>query len=214
MSKNLENEYKELMTKDVPDLWDRIESELEPKQQEDEKINWWRKYYIPGASVAACLCILVIASVIFKQGIDMNKSMSGSSHSAKSDAAINGFVEGEKSDGDAAYKNEQVFEDSQGLANDQELGAAQAVEENVETYTIKAKITGISENESGMIYTVQIEESDNVKFSAGDNIGLYDENGLERELVEGESYFFDISASTDVNGEMQYLINSIAMIQS
>ena len=32
MNKNLEQEYRELMAEDMPDLWDRIEAGLEPKQ--------------------------------------------------------------------------------------------------------------------------------------------------------------------------------------
>lgn len=63
MSKNLENEYKEMMKEELPDLWDRIETELDARQSRARR-NLWRRYAPWGGLAAvACLCLVFIVPV-------------------------------------------------------------------------------------------------------------------------------------------------------
>ena len=69
MNKNLEQEYRELMAEDMPDLWDRIEAGLEPKQPVEVRREQSgsrggqsrrRRYGAWGIAAAACLCLAVV----------------------------------------------------------------------------------------------------------------------------------------------------------
>lgn len=188
MSKNLENEYKMLMAGDVPDLWGRIEAELEPKQPEEKKTSLWRKYRAWGVAAAACLCLLVMAPLILGKNAEENMSSSnGAAYEAYSD----------------------VYENAAGTnANDSvEFESGEADENIVARYEIRAKVTEISEKESRTEYIVEIEEAGDTEFEQGAIIRLYDAGVLDEKLVEGEIYTFDISSV--YSGVAEYFINDI-----
>ena len=67
---DLEEEYKALVKDDIPDLWDRIEKELEPKQNKVEvkKVKVSRIIKFGGFAVAACLCVTVAGAVWMNNG--------------------------------------------------------------------------------------------------------------------------------------------------
>ncbi|MCH5264103.1 MAG: hypothetical protein J1F42_14435, partial [Lachnospiraceae bacterium] len=81
MNKDLEKEYKELMTEDVPDLWGRIEEGLEPKKA-TTRVSFWRKYRAWGMAAAACLCLAVVAPMIY--GVISDDSLNKSDSSGAS----------------------------------------------------------------------------------------------------------------------------------
>lgn len=82
MKKRLEDEYRQLMQSETPDLWDRIEDGIRNVEQElpediipeniiEEKKNRKRGHYaLPiAACIAACICIPLAVTVIFRTGI-------------------------------------------------------------------------------------------------------------------------------------------------
>lgn len=85
MNKDLEKEYKELMTNDVPDLWERIEAGLEPKQPAAEKVIRWRNYRVWGAAAAACLCLAVTVPALILANQRENSSNSDSGRNRHED---------------------------------------------------------------------------------------------------------------------------------
>lgn len=188
MSKNLEKEYKALMAGDVPDLWGRIEAELEPKQPKAKKTSLWRKYRAWGVAAAACLCLLAMAPLIF--GKNAGENMSSSNGAAYADYdAVRDDAAGTSTNDSAAFED--------GEADD-----------NIAvSYEIRAKVTEISETESGTEYIVQIEEAGDAEFEQGDIIRLYDAGILDEELMEGEIYVFDIS--NGYSGVAEYFIDDI-----
>lgn len=210
MSKDLKNEYKELMTEDVPDLWDRIEAGLEPKQPTAEKRNPWGKYRVWRAAVAACLCLMVTVPVILREGKGGNYStndMALPENNAQADGAA-----AENENGSIAFEAIPENNYSDMAAEEAaELGESESVmstEEAAAVYSISAKVLEVLE-EGGTAYIVQIEESDNEKLSAGDEIKLYPAADFEEKLAEGESYLLDISVLSADDGTAEYLINNI-----
>lgn len=231
MSENLEQEYKQLMSEEIPDLWDRIEAGLEPKQPTAEKMSLWRKYRAWGTAAAACLCLMIIVPVIYGKyarenftGGSTNSADNGAvagdslaqnsySYATEGNAAMDSmygeaFEEGEAVNGGALMTNDDVdseMPEVNGTASEQEP----LVSETGMVYTVRATVIEISEAEGRMMYTVQIEEANSAGLSEGDIIRLYDEGVMDAEPAEGEVYLFDISVLTVHNGETEYLINEI-----
>ena len=65
MSKDLEKEYKELMSADAPDLWEKIEAGLEPKQSNVKMKSRIKSTHIWGMVAAACLCLVISVPILF-----------------------------------------------------------------------------------------------------------------------------------------------------
>lgn len=187
MNKSLEKEYKELMAENVPDLWERIETGLEPKQPAVKKGNLWKRYRMWGLAVAACLCMMVTVPVILKK--NTNESMRSDSVPAHDVGMADG--------------NLNAAENSGTL-----LGTPSA-EDTAATYTIMGTVTEISEEESRKVYIVDIFRTDLTELSEKDNIRLYCDWDLSEEILEGEEYLFDIAVSIDNNGAKEYLIEGI-----
>ena len=75
--KKLENEYRQLMQNEVPDLWSRIEAGIDAKIAESEKIEIkdnkkrkvinWKKYSLPlVACIAVILCVPMLLTGFFR----------------------------------------------------------------------------------------------------------------------------------------------------
>lgn len=187
MNKNLEKEYKELMTENVPDLWERIEAGLEPKQPTAKRENLWKRYRTWGLAAAACLCLMVTVPVILR---------GNSSGSTRSDSAP-------AYDGGMAGGSQNAAENA-GAA----LGAP-SEEDAVTTYTIMGTVTEVSEEEGRRVYIVEISRTDLTELSEEDSIKLYGDQDFREEILEGEKYLFDIVVSINNNGATEYLIEDI-----
>ena len=74
MSKDLERDYKELVTQDAPDLWERIEGQLE-LQKTGAKPGRRKRYGVLGMAAAACLCLA--AAIPALTGKDAAEKRSG-----------------------------------------------------------------------------------------------------------------------------------------
>ena len=76
MKNRLENEYRQLMQNETPDLWERIEEGIEntiqeqPEESTENRIKnkaGRKKYIIPiAACVAACICIPAVVTGVFR----------------------------------------------------------------------------------------------------------------------------------------------------
>lgn len=211
MSKDLENEYKELMAEDAPDLWDRIEAGLEPKQPTAEKRNPWRKYRVWGAAAAACLCLMVTVPAILRESKGGNYSTNDipvPENNAQADGAA-----GVNESGGIAFEAmpENNYNDVAAEEEAAELGGSESVMSTEETavYTIGVKVLEALTEEGRTAYIVQIEETDSEMLSWGDEIKLYSAEDLGEELAEGEIYLLDISVWNADDGTTEYLINNI-----
>ena len=217
MNKDLEKEYKELMTEDVPDLWGRIEAGLEPKKPTAKQVNFWRKNYVWGTAIAACICIAISVSVIHGQFRSDNMNMTNNG------GAANGMYlqapQAEMADGAGWYENEAAENYSPAEDNymeDTNTGAGYEAGTTVDqdaktaiTCTVKAEVTEVSEEENGMTYTVKVVKSDYAGFSEEYIIKLYDEYFTDEELMEGETYLFDILVPFEDDETTKYIIIDI-----
>ncbi|MCH5343918.1 MAG: hypothetical protein J1E64_07755 [Acetatifactor sp.] len=187
MNKDLEKEYKELMTENVPDLWERIEAGLEPKQPTAKRGNLWKRYRMWGLAAAACLCLMATAPVILREITDRSIG-SGSSPAY---------------DGGMAGGSQNAAENA-GTALE-----TPSEEDAVMTYIVMGTVTEVSEEEGRRVYIVEISRTDLTELSAGDSIMLYGDRDFNEEIWEGEEYLFDIVVSIDDNGTTEYLIEDI-----
>ena len=187
MNKNLEKEYKELMTGNVPDLWERIEAGLESKEPTAKKENLWKKYRMWGLAVAACLCMMVTVPIMLRKNTDRNMWYGS----------------------DPAYDAGMADGNLSAAENAGALPGASFTEDTAATYTIMGTVTEISEEEDRRVYIVDIFRTDLAELSRGDSIRLYSDRDFSEEILEGEEYLFDIVVSIDNNGITEYLIRDI-----
>ena len=187
MNKNLEKEYRKLMTENAPDLWERIEAGLEPKQPTAKKDSLWRRYRTWGLAVAACLCMLVTVPVILRKNAD------GSMRSESVPSYDAGTADGNLSAAENAGR----------------LPEAYSTESTAATYIIMGTVTDVLEEEGRIMYIVDILRTDLTELSKGDSIRLYSDRDFSEEILEGEEYLFDIIVSVDNNGTREYLIEGI-----
>ena len=219
MNKDLEKEYKELMTEDVPDLWERIEAGLEPKQTTTKKVSFWRNNRAWGAAVAACICLAVSVPVIFGQFMNNKMNTNTSENAGATNDMMIQAPQAEMADGAGWYENaaaenyspaeDDYLEDTNNGAG---YEAGTTVDEDAKTVitcTVKAEVTEVSEEENGMTYTVKVVESDYEGFSEQDIVKLYDEYFTDEELMEGETYLFDILVPFEDDDMTVYIIIDI-----
>lgn len=214
MNKDLEKEYKELMTEDVPDLWGRIEAGLEPKQPTAKQVSLWRKKRVWGTVAAACICIAISVPVIRSQFRNENMSMTdnaGAANDMKLQAPQAEMADGTDWYENAAAENYSPTEDDylEDTNNGAGYEAGTTVDQDAITCTVKAEVTEVSEEENGMTYTVKIIESDYEDFSEGDIIKLYDGYLTDEEPMEGETYLFDILVTLENDDMTEYTIIDI-----
>lgn len=193
MNRDLEKEYKELMAENAPDLWERIEVGLEPKQSAAKKGKLWKGYRTWGLAVAACLFMIVTVPVILKKNTDE------SSRSDNTPAYDIGVADGNLSMADGSLN---------AVENAGTLFEAPSDDDDA-TYTIMGTVIGVSEEEGRRAYIVDIFRTDLTELSEGDSIRLYSDWDFSKEILEGEEYLFDISVSVDNDGTREYLIEDI-----
>ena len=187
MNKNLKKEYKRLMTENTPDLWERIEAGLEPKESAAKKGDLWRRYRTWGLVAAACLCIMVTVPVMLRKNADGN--MQPNSIPANDV----GMADGNFSIADNAGA----------------LPGAPSIEDTAAVYTIMGTVTEVLEEDGRRVYTVDIFRTDLTELSRGDSVRLYSDRDFSEEILKGEEYLFDIAVSIDNNGTSEYLIVNI-----
>ena len=205
MNKDLEKEYKELMTEDVPDLWGRIEEGLEPKKA-TTRVSFWRKYRAWGMAAAACLCLAVVAPMIY--GVISDDGLSKSDSFGASCAPSSMYY---TSDG-SMYENaggDDISPEENHLADwsDANLGETEPNGEYDDgVFTITAKVMEILEEEGKNVYLVQIMEVSYADWSEGDIIRLYELEPLDETLTKGETYLLGILIQKTDEGTEEYFI--------
>ena len=205
MNKDLEKEYKQLMTENVPDLWGRIEAGLEPKKS-TERVKFCRKYRAWGMAAAACLCLAVAAPMIYN-GVFDNSSGGSKSGGAANDASFMDNMSGGNMYEDGEGENYSPQMDYGADGEDVNLAAeAQMGEYDSEICTIIAEVTEVLDEEGKNVYLVQVVETDWVHWSEGDIIRLYELDRLDEELTVGETYLFDIMIQETDDSAEEYFI--------
>ena len=211
MNKDLEKEYKELMTEDVPDLWGRIEAGLEPKKPA-AKVSFWRKYRTWGMAAAACLCLTVVAPMIYNgvSSDSTSKSDSGgdSGGAAYAPSIMDNMSEGSmyEYNGGDGFSPQENYEADWGDVNS--AGEASNSGYDDVFYLVTAIVTEVLDEgeEWGKVYCVQLLETELTDWAEGDIIKLYDRGLLDEELMEGETYLLAIvPLETDDDTEEYYI---------
>lgn len=196
MNKNLEKEYRELMTEEVPDLWDRIEAELEPGKSSANGAGLWRKYRVWGTAAAACVCLAAVITLLFGQSGDR---YSGSSPSMN--GGDYGEYSGAASGEDVAYESS-----STDTASSSSASAAESAADSVSTCIMIGVVTETAETDDRKEFAVEIAEADTAELSKGDLVWLYADHDLEMEIAPGEEYLFDVLLLFGDDGEAEYWI--------
>lgn len=234
MSKDLEKEYQKLMTEDLPDLWDRIDAGLEPKQPAVKKISLWRTYRTWGTVAAAVLCLAVIGPVLFMQITGRNPGSGPQSYSSApsegdmadlheqnpqnvtgyeeaAGGAVNGGAQVEALPAEGYISHEEAFEGDfvwDGDMHEEALNADSATE-NSAIVTVRAVVEEMLEKEGRTVYLVRIEDAGDSGFSERSILRLYGESGFTEEPVVGESYFFDFAVSIIGYGTAEYIVMDV-----
>ena len=204
MNKDLEKEYKELMTEDVPDLWGRIEEGLEPKKAAT-RVSFWRKYRAWGMAAVACLCLAVVAPMIYGVISDDSLNKSDSSGASYAPSIMYHTSDGSMYEENAGGDNFSPAENYETEWNDANVDGA-SIGEYDEVCTITAKVTEILEEEGRNVYLVQIMEAGYADRSEGELIRLYELEPLDEALTEGETYLLDILIRESDDGTEEYFI--------
>ena len=222
MNKDLENEYRQLMMESVPDLWDRIEAELEPKQQKEPKAGFWRRYRTWGIAVAACLCLAVMVPVMLMGNDIGNSSMENSPISDNSDMGWLSATDGSSASGSAeapAYNGSEgdgMWDagEAPSIADADETPGITDIGQEPEgeivmSYTLRILVLWVAEEEDRTAYAVSVEGSESADFLEGDVVFLYDDGALGEKLAEGEAYLLEVRAAVSESGEAEYFIEGI-----
>ena len=210
MNKDLEKEYKELMSANVPDLWDKIEVGLDSEQPNVKKINRLKKLSVWGAAAAAAVfCLVISVPVMFggRKGSSSDGGMTGGNMSPP-----------QNNENTADYAEVWEKDISAPTADDMPDTEGTPGEDAHASDIITAKVTEIWEENGETMLTVLIEdiysgEAGYMNFSEGDTIALHDMNSVYKnsykDLKKGEIYYFEIMIQIDDSGAAEYFIEDI-----
>ncbi len=112
MSKNFEQEYKEHIASEVPDLWADIEARL--PEEKNTKVVWWRSGKVLG-SVAALVVLLGSAGIYLELGSLTrmeSPAMDMAADCAEDEAVVEGMTSGEDAAGDSPAEEVYPAEDA------------------------------------------------------------------------------------------------------
>lgn len=199
MSKNLEKEYRDFFAKDMPDLWDRIESGLEPKQAMSSGRKRQRRYRIWGMA-AACLCLAVtgfgLRTLLWPGYGAMSDGNSGMAENAGGmealDAEMNGMCE-------APREDDAMIAPNVGMAG----------EEFLQVSVLQVRILEVFQAEGGTVYTAEIVESEELPLQEEVRIALHDGRKDGETLEAGTVYRLDVVITADSDGARIYSISGV-----
>lgn len=212
MNKDLEKEYKELMTEDVPDLWGRIEAGLEPKEPVVKKVNFRRKYRVWGTLAAAVLCLAIAVPILFgelsREEVVRHDRGGRTNHASIADGEVS-----DKNMSGSGYIGADSFEPQENYAAENGGSANSADLEEMDGsgsdsndfFTITGEVIEVFEEEDEneflvKVFLVKIAETDCDNLAEGDIVRLYGWRDLGNRLLEGETYRFYILI-TQLNGD-------------
>ena len=193
MSRKLESEYKNLVFQDVPDLWSRIEANLEPKQQPNNIVNensnkkvvsFKKRYKAWGTVAAACACV-AIALPVFINTLNNKNEFTASEEMATPDFVANEDLFNKNSDMNDMFIDDfeeqlEVEHNDRGIISSlADYGFAETVTEEI-TYTLTVEILNKDTSDEDIVYTAIVLKTD-------ENCGI-EEN---EEIIIHESIFED-----------------------
>ena len=238
MSKKLESEYKNLILQDVPDLWSRIEANLEPKYQsfsgnsstqdnlknknsekKSNKVVSFKKHYKTwGTVAAACACVAIALPVFFGSINDKNKiinseNMAAPNYEVKDEIVNKNSNMNEFFVADLGNQLEAAQDDR--FVTKESLGVefAEAIDEQTE-YTLTVEILDKEITDEEIIYTALVLTSDEDSgLQESEEIIIHDTilEGTVEENAEFEYFHeYEIKVSPDVNnfGENIYRLTN------
>lgn len=212
MNKNLEKEYLELMAEDMPDLWDRIEAGILPKEHLTEGRDQTRsrgrqgrrtRYAAWGITAAACLCLAVVGfRTAFSGRFDaMPGQIGGEGNADGKDDSLR-MNEGEW----AGMAAEDVYGNTDGAGEQYAaMESAMPAEEASAVLEVRVRVLEVLDGAAGMAYRVQVEESTSEELSEGEIIRICGSGIPEEGLTERETYRMGLSGPLDDGGEPEYL---------
>lgn len=195
MSKDLEKEYRALVDSEVPDLWTRIEAELDEKPVHSYHENLMgkkRKYKMWAGIAAACACVVVSISVIvryFPASNDNFYRVSPNNNTVSMECAPEAAEYGAAELADETVLEEGVFpaamnEEYDSVGKDSNAAVSGGVGNNSvnmeaagqgsSNFIVTAEVVDIDVRmDSGILYTVKVTVSENATVQAGSEIKIF-----------------------------------------
>ena len=225
--KNFESEYREMIRKDMPDLWERIEAglpdknrknvnaaemvrtaEAEKKEERKEKFRT-RKLLKYTGMIAACLCgIIVIPTALML----LSGGAKGRMESAGESMATEDTMEELETDnsgifteGTQADLNKEIP-----MADRMESGAEAAESTVIEN--IEVRILEITEMKYHTIYLAAVEKDESGTFRAEEEVEFIAEGTLRDALQEGDSC--RVTLTYDARSEIAYHLTAVTLEKS
>ena len=220
MNKNLEQEYRELMAEDMPDLRDRIEAGLEPKQPVEVRREQSgsrggqsrrRRYGAWGIAAAACLCLAVAGLGTAYQ--NRLGGMSGFTDGGENAAWENNGPQM----GETEWAGEAMNGGIHDLGQGEEYTAMDAErpqEPAAALLEVRVRVLEKPEDADGEVYTVQVEEAAGEALSEGDIIRIWGSGIPEEGLAEQKSYQMELSVPTDGAGGADYFVVTVRFLEN
>ncbi|MDE7322829.1 MAG: hypothetical protein K2N73_08845 [Lachnospiraceae bacterium] len=227
MSKDLEKEYRALVSCEVPDLWARIEAGLDDK--DGSVCKTCNKNIFPikvwATVAAACVCVGLIIPVM-KAHMGGMKEMEGSrSDTAAPEYAANNvdgyeaeehfMVENQAAarddaDSGAGYSVDSIAEDAvitAEAAYDKSGMAENAAEVVPDVFWAKVKIVGVDvRTDSGIVYRASVAESENPALREGTEIKITVSMAEDEEEGFEVGNIYELTVQEENTEELTYSI--------
>lgn len=227
MSKKLESEYKNLILQDVPDLWSRIEANLEPKYQafsgdsstqdnlknknsekKSSKVVSFKKHFKTWGTVAAACACVAIAIPVFMGSVNNKNNFVASEDMAVPNYEVNDEVVNKNSNMNEIFMEDlgdqlEAAQDDKLMPEENlDFEFAGAVNEQVE-YTLTVEILDKEITDEEIIYTALVLIADEDSgLQESEEIIIHDTilEGTVGENAEFEYFHeYEIKVSPDVN---------------
>lgn len=211
--KNLENEYKDLVNQNVPDLWDRIEKGIDSLEEipndesniisldnKKQKSNILK--YMPIISSAAVLVIVAGVYMINRSGI--NRVSEATSYAADAEAASEAYeeVSARAFDEAAEYEVSEETEATEEATYEDSAPAVNGVSFEDEVQATKDMVTESAESVNE--FTGYISACDNEAF-----IKISLDDGSELIILVGDDFTDIISEAISNDTEISFVYESL-----
>ena len=187
MDRNLENEYKEYMSSDMPDLWSRIEKGIEtPEERPVKKIRSFRRFVAIGMPIAAAVAVFVFVASIFNSFVHLGGAKNSSEAMAEAAAPA---AEAPAAAAEACAEAEEAVTEDYDAYMEAEEAEAEDITEGVESATFNkdnsvAAEAPAAEADGGAFEDLGYSKLENAKL---EDISVYDNDGYYTRLIFKET---------------------------
>lgn len=212
--KSFEKEYRKMIQKEAPNLWDRIETELEDRERtfsgiidergkkEKGKGFGGKPLWKYGGIAAACFCAACLVQV-YRLGAESQSMMSAAPAEEAAMEAAADMAGGQEERGIA--ESGEIIEEE--IREEPDTSAKPAVnvadlEDGAVLEKLDIRIEEITQMKYHSLYRVAVVEDRNGVFQRGDELTIMAEGNQQENFREGEIY--SISVVYDSRSEVMF----------